>query len=206
MSKNNYLTFKKILVSNPLMATVKLSRYKFVSKMLTNDDEIIDVGCGGGLSTFYYSQFCKSAIGIDNDQKRVNEWAEFENHKIKFLKKDANDLKTIKSNANCIVNIDFIEHIEKKDGVRFIKNCKNYLSSQKNKKNKMLIIGTPSFYSQKYRAKHNLEHHKYEYKPDELNDICKKFFSRTFMFMMNDEIVHTGFNKLGWYFFLICIV
>ena len=50
MSKNNYLTFKKILLSNPLMATVKLSRYKFVSKMLTNDDEIIDVGCGGGLS------------------------------------------------------------------------------------------------------------------------------------------------------------
>ena len=45
------------------------------------------LGVEEGYPTFYYSQFCKSAIGIDNDQKRVNEWAEFENHKIKFLKK-----------------------------------------------------------------------------------------------------------------------
>ena len=22
---------------------------------------------------------------------------------------------------------------------------------------------------------------------------------------MNDELVHTGFDKLGWFFFLICI-
>ena len=65
----------------------------------------------------------------------------------------------------------------------------------------MLIIGTPSFYSKKYRAKHNLKHHKHEYKPDELNTICKKYFSRTLKFTMNDELVHTGFDKLGWYFF-----
>ena len=58
--------------------------------------------------------------------------------------------------ANCIVNVDFIEHIEKKKGVEFIKNCKIYLENQINEKNKMLIIGTPSFYSRRYRAKHNI--------------------------------------------------
>ena len=49
------------------MATVKLARYKFVSKMLDKNDYVVDVGCGGGLSTFYYSNFCRKAVGIDND-------------------------------------------------------------------------------------------------------------------------------------------
>ena len=202
MTEKNYLTFKKILLTNPLMATVKLSRYKFVSKMLDKNDEILDIGCGGGISTFYFSQFFKSATGIDNDTKRIKEWNEFKSNKIKFIEKNAKDLEKINISANCIINLDFIEHINKKDGIKFIQDCKNFLEKQKNKrKNRMLIIGTPSFYSKKYRAKHNLKHHKHEYKPDELNTICKKYFSRTLKFTMNDELVHTGFDKLGWYFF-----
>ena len=71
----------------------------------------------------------------------------------------------------------------------------------------MLIIGTPSYYSRKYRAKHNLQIHKYEYKPDELNEICKKIlFKNFYVFTMNDELVHTGFNKLGWYFYNLYFV
>ena len=49
----NYITLKKLLLSNPLMGTIKLSRYKFVSKMLDKNDVIIDVGCGGGFSTLF---------------------------------------------------------------------------------------------------------------------------------------------------------
>lgn len=202
----NDITFKKLILSDPLMATIKLSRYKFVSKMLDINDEIIDVGCGGGFSTLYFSKFCKSAIGIDIDIGRRKEWNEFKDSKTKFLLQDATKLQNTNLEANCIVSVDFIEHIEKKKGVEFIKNCKIYLDNQINKKNKMLILGTPSFYSRKYRAKHNLKHHKYEYKPDELNEICKKFFSRTFLFMMNDELIHTGFNKLGWFFFVVCVL
>ena len=202
----NYITLKKLLLSNPLMGTIKLSRYKFVSKMLDKNDVIIDVGCGGGYSTLYYSKFCKSVIGIDIDKRRRKEWNEFKDSKIKFFLQDATKLQNMNFEANCIVNVDFIEHIEKKKGVEFIKNCKIYLENQINEKNKMFIIGTPSFYSRRYRAKHNLKHHKYEYKPEELNEICKKFFPRTFLFTMNDEIVHTGFNKLGWFFFVVCVL
>ena len=205
MSKN-IINLRKLLLSNPLMATVRFARYKFVSKMLSMDDAILDVGCGEGFSAFYYSKFCKSVTGIDIDKIKAKSWNEYKKPKINFFLFDANQINKLKSKANCIVNIDFIEHIEKKEGIQFIKNCKKFLESQKDKKSKMLIIGTPSYYSRKYRAKHNLQIHKYEYKPDELNEICKKFFTRTFMFTMNDELVHTGFNKLGWYFFIICIL
>ena len=38
MIEDSLLTFEKILLSNPLMATVKLARFKFVSKMLDKND------------------------------------------------------------------------------------------------------------------------------------------------------------------------
>ena len=206
MAEENFLTFKKILIKNPLMATIKLARYKFVSKMLDTNDCIIDVGCGGGLSTLYYSNFCSKAIGIDNDVRRANEWKNYKNRKLDFVCFDALNISKLNFDANCIINVDFIEHVSKKEGINFIKDCKHYLKNQKNKRNKMLIIGTPSYYSKKYRAKHNLKHHKYEYKPEELYNLCSKNFSRVLKFSMNDELVHTGFDKLGWFFFLICIL
>ena len=206
MSEENFLTFKKILTKDPLMATIKLARYKFVSKMLDKNDYVVDVGCGGGLSTFYYSNFCRKAVGIDNDVRRIEECRDFKNKKLDFVHLNALDISKLKFDVNCIVNVDFIEHITKKEGIIFIKNSKKFLENQKNRRNKMLIIGTPSYYSKNYRAKHNLLHHKYEYKPDELYDICAENFSRVFKFTMNDELVHTGFDKLGWFFFLICVL
>ena len=204
MTIENFLTFKKILAKNPLMATVKLARYKFVSKMLDKNDYVVDVGCGGGLSTFYYSNFCRKAVGIDNDARRIKEWKEFKNKKLDFVNLNALDISKLNFDVNCIINVDFIEHITKR--YYFYKKLQKISTKSKNRRNKMLIIGTPSYYSKKYRAKHNLLHHKHEYKPDELYEICAKNFSRVFKFTMNDELVHTGFDKLGWFFFLICIL
>ena len=117
LKKKNYVTkiyyFKKIITFQPANA-IKLSRYKFVSKMLDKNDVIIDVGCGDGYSTLYYSKFCKSAIGIDIDKRRKKEWNEFKDSKIKFFLQDATKLQNMNFEANCIVNVDFIEHIEKK--------------------------------------------------------------------------------------------
>ena len=113
MSKN-IINLKKLLLSNPLMATVRFARYKFVSKMLSMDDAILDVGCGEGFSAFYYSKFCKSVTGIDIDKIKAKSWNEYKKPKINFFLFDANQINKLKSKANCIVNIDFIEHIEKR--------------------------------------------------------------------------------------------
>ena len=45
MSKN-IINLRKLLISNP--HNVRFARYKFVSKMLSMDDAILDVGCGEG--------------------------------------------------------------------------------------------------------------------------------------------------------------
>lgn len=67
------------------------------------------------------------------------------------------------------------------------------------------MIGTPSKYSAKYRSIQSKKQHIYEYKPEELKKICEKHFDRVFNFSMNDEVINTGFSKLSWFNFFICI-
>jgi len=67
----------------------------------------------------------------------------------------------------------------------------------------MMIIGTPNKFSEAYRSQKNKDIHYHEYEPDEITALCKKYFGRTLLFSMNDELVHTGFSKLAWFLFVL---
>ena len=47
-----------MIVKNPLMLMIKLARYKFYSKMINEQDVVLDLACGQGISTNFYSKFC----------------------------------------------------------------------------------------------------------------------------------------------------
>ena len=97
--------------------------------------------------------------------------------------------------------IDFIEHFYKRDGEKMIiETSSNLLQPGEGG---MMIIGTPNKYSEAYRSEASKSIHLHEYEPDEIVSLCKKYFGRTLLFSMNDEIVHTGFNKLAWYLFVL---
>ena len=193
----------ELFYANPLMATVKLARFKFVAKMLSKEDRLLDLGCGNGFSSYYYSHFCKNVHGVDIQEQAINNWKIFANKNISFSLGDILDNGIYDRDVEAITCVDVIEHFSLIDGEKIIKNASKCL---KNKKGGQFIIGTPSKYSNPYRANHNKAHHLYEYKPDELQNICTKYFSRTLQFSMNDEVVHTGFNKLAWFFYIICVV
>jgi hypothetical protein len=36
--------------------------------------------------------------------------------------------------------------------------------------------------------------------------LAERHFRRTLVFSMNDEMVHTGFGKLAWYYIVICLL
>jgi len=69
----------------------------------------------------------------------------------------------------------------------------------------MMIVGTPSKFSAPYRSEQSRAGHVHEYEPDELRRLCDRHFPRTFLFSMNDEIVHTGFSKMAWFTFVVAI-
>lgn len=184
---------------NPLMLLIKLARYKFYSKMMSKNDIVLDLGCGQGVSTNFYSKYCKFIYGVDLYSTFVPSLSK----NIKFIEANLDDVNKnyFKKKITFIALNDVIEHFSKSKGEKILKKCRSILS----KKGDVLMIGTPSKYSSMYRSEESKNQHIYEYTPEELNKICNKYFNRVFQFSMNDEVVNTGFSKLSWFNFYICI-
>ena len=70
----------------------------------------------------------------------------------------------------------------------------------------MVLIGCPNIHAAVHASELAMVSHVNLQSPESLKEVLKGHFEEVITFGMNDEIVHTGFNKLGWYFFLICIV
>ncbi len=190
---------QKWMIENPLMTTIKFSRFKFASKLISQNDTLLDIGCGQGLSSIFFSDYCKFVYGVD----LLSDFLNHDRKNIKFIKKSIFNIhkKNFNRKINIITLIDFIEHFKKSDGALILSKCSKLLD----KKGGTLIIGTPSVYSSKYRSKRSKKQHIHEYDGMELKNLCSQYFSRTFLFSMNDELVHTGFYKLAWFNFVICI-
>lgn len=192
---------EKGFLGNPLMAAIKLARFKFVARMLRPTDRVLDIGCGQGVGAYFYSRFAKTVTGLDlyADQDRAT--ARFGADNLSFI---AGDIlappPTITENTfDAITCVDVIEHFHQPDGERIIAGYRDLLSD-----GGMMILGTPSRFSQPYRSVGSRDSHFHEYEPEELRGLCDRHFKRTLMFSMNDEVVHTGFDKLAWFFFVLC--
>ena len=196
-------------LANPLMSLVKLARYKFPAKMLSASDCVVDLACGTGMSSYFYAHSCKAVHGIDIDDRRA-EWAVYEAacdnltfHRGDILKLTPGDMP---ETLSAITMVDAIEHFSLEDGEAVLANCAALLRQSQVDGARMMIIGTPSVHSAPYRASHNKDHHLHEYDPAELRRVVERHFSRTLQFSMNDEVVHTGFDKLAWFFYVIAIL
>ena len=185
---------------NPLMSVIKLARYKFVAKMLSKDDVVLDIGCGRGYSSHFFAQTTKQVIGVDlySDIPVVSKMFNADN--LKFIQADILDPPPEITDApiTAVTAIDVIEHFQREDGVNIVDRYADLLSD-----GGMMVLGSPSKFSQAYRSNQSQDVHFYEYEPEELRELCDLRFRRTLLFSMNDELVHTGFNKLAWFFFVL---
>ena len=73
---------------------------------------------------------------------------------------------------------------------------KHYQITQKNG---TLIVGMPSIESQKYGSTNSKKFHINCKSKKELRKTLKKFFNNVYMFSMNDEVLHTGFDQMSHY-------
>lgn len=186
---------------NPLMAAIKLARYKFPAKMLSPQDRVLDLGCGNGLGSMFFASHAREVVGMDlfADIERVS--AEMQAPNLRFVQGDILDppAELGEDVFDAIASIDVIEHFYADDGERIVARYADRLSDRG-----MMILGTPNRLSSQYRSEQSREAHFHEYEPDELRALCDKHFKRTLMFSMNDEVVHTGFSKMSWFFYVLC--
>lgn len=183
---------------NMLRFLIRMARYKFVTKMINDKDNVLEIGCGSGLGAMYIAQNCSRVLGIDINEEEINE-AKETNRRDNIEFKNIDFFNMIENEKyDVIVSLDVIEHMNEEDGKKFLDKTRKHL-----KKDGILILGTPSIYSYKYQGALSKADHIKCYDKDELVNVIENYFNRTLAFSMNDEIVHTGHPKMAWYYFII---
>jgi hypothetical protein len=194
------LMSNQVWYEDPKRLAFVLSRYKFVAKMLRGVKNALEIGCADA----WGSRIVQQEVGIltvsDFDPvfiKDVNarldpKW------KMKTLLHDMLEGPT-EEKYEAAYLIDVIEHINPDIENQFLSNIVRSLN-----KYGICIIGTPSIQSQLYASPPSKAGHVNCKDGIELQALMKVFFHNVFLFSMNDELIHTGFEKMAHYLWVLC--
>lgn len=196
------LMTNQVWKDDPRRLVFTLSRYKFVSKMFSGFDNVLEIGCADAFGTRIVQQECKHVTVIDFDPVFIDD-VKNRNTKEWMLDAYVHDILSgpVDGKFDGIFSLDVLEHIHKKDENDFFGNIISSLND-----NGVLIIGTPSIQSQVYASPPSKEGHINCKSGEELKELLLQFFERVFLFSMNDEVVHTGFYPMAHYLFVLCCI
>lgn len=180
---------------DPRRLIFMLSRYKFVAKMLSGKQRVLEVGCGDAFGTRIVLQEVGSICAIDFDPVFVQDVHERMDDRWKFECK-VHDilLGPVKGAFDAAYALDVIEHIDKSNEQRFMLNITQSLNWPG-----VFIIGIPSTQSQVYASELSKKGHINCKDHKQLKELMSDFFHEVFIFSMNDELVHTGFYPMAHY-------
>ena len=162
---------KKKLEKFELDIRKHLIRYNFANLFVKENSEVLDAACGVGYGTHLLSKKSKNIIGIDYSRPAIKFAKEnYKNKKIKFF--ESNILKyKYKKKFDVIVSLETLEHINKQDGIRWIKKCYSLL-----KKNGIFVCSSPLLRVRNGKPFITNPHHLHEMQKIELERILKKIF------------------------------
>lgn len=184
---------------DPKHILFRLARYKFVSKMLSGSEHVLEIGCGDAFGTRLVQQEVKALSASDFDAVFV------EDVKARMVDRwrfpvFTHDLLAgpIPGSYDGVFALDVLEHIAQKDELTFLKNAFAPLTPHG-----VGIIGMPTLESQVHAsATSRAGHVNCKTMPD-LKKLMLTYFHNVFMFSMNDEVVHTGFHRMAHYIFAV---
>ncbi|PHR89709.1 MAG: SAM-dependent methyltransferase [Blastopirellula sp.] len=186
---------------DPKRLVFTFARYKFVAKMMSGFDHVLEVGCGDAFPSRIVRQSVNKLsitdfdpIFIDDINNRAIEQWSFENVFVYDLLAGP-----LEGAYNGVYALDVLEHIEEKDEDAFLSNMSAALASDGT-----MIIGMPSLESQKYASKLSIEGHVNCKTQSDLKKTMERHFQNVYMFSMNDEVLHIGFDKMSQYVIALC--
>ena len=195
------LMSNQVWYDDPRRLTFLLSRYKFVSKMLSGKNKVAEVGCGDAFGARIVQQEVKELHVYDFDPifiddinaRQVQRWP---------LLTHLHDVLTgplEHGPFDAVYSVDVMEHIDPQIEHVYLSNLKNSLTEHG-----VLIVGMPSLESQSYASRQSKIGHVNCKSGAALKATLEHEFHNVFLFSMNDEVVHTGFSPMAHYLFGIC--
>jgi len=174
-----------------------LARYKFVSKMLTGKNSVLEVGCGDAVGTPVVLQTVGSVHGIDFEPFVLNDAIErYKREGVDRASFSVHDMLRgrVSGTFDAAFSLDVIEHIPQASEDLFFKNIVLSLTDQA-----VLIIGTPNISAKEYASPASAACHINLKDADSLRSLLSNYFHNVFIFSMNDEMVHTGYSPMSHY-------
>ena len=185
---------------DPKRLVFTLSRYKFVAKILPGKNRVAEIGCGDGFGARIVKREVGQLTITDYDSYFIKRFEDIVSEKYPISAVEHNILEgPLGQKFDAIYSLDVLEHIPIEHEDVFVKNIINSLGS-----NGIVILGMPSIESQTYASPASKEGHINCKTGKDLKLFLEKYFHNVLLFSMNDEVVHTGFEKMAHYLFVIC--
>ena len=185
------------LMHDPKHMAFVLSRYKFCAKMLSGKSRVLEVGCGDGFGAPIVAQSVGNLDCIDWEPRNIEGNKRRLSH-LRNVSFEVGDISTNKPSGkyNAIFNIDVIEHLEPEYEKSFIDNMVGALTDSG-----VLIIGTPNETASQYATFRSDHQHINLKTADSLKTLLDLYFENSFIFSMNDEVIHLGYYPMAHYIF-----
>ena len=175
------------------------ARYKFVAKMLSGREHVLEIGCGDAFGTRIVRQEVKALTATDFDpvfiedarQRLASPWT------FDLRVHDIND-GPVPGRFDAVYALDVLEHIPAAEERAFLQKALASLEPTG-----VAIFGMPTIESQAYASVQSRLGHINCKSAPELKALLQEFFHNVFIFCMNDEVVHTGFHKMAHYVFAL---
>ena len=183
---------------DPKRLAFVLARYKFVARMLEGKANVLEVGCADGFGSRIVRQHVGSLLAIDIDGQAIDEAIAQagEIWHVKFMQHDIMDEPLLGHDAAYC--LDVLEHIAPgRDEELFLRHLRRSAP--------VAIVGSPSLESQAYASELSKAGHVNCKTGPDLVVALKQHWSNVFLFGMNDETLHTGFQPMAHYRIALCV-
>ncbi len=184
---------------DPRHLVFTLARYKFVSKMLSGREHVLEVGCADAFGTRLVLQEVKRLTATDFDPtfvadvlKRMDALPD-DRWRFACLQHDLLG-GPLQGGFDAAYALDVIEHIHAEQEDVFVGNIVRSLTAEG-----ALILGSPSLESQVHASPPSKIGHVNCKTGPGLRALLDRFFHNVFLFSMNDEVVHTGYTPMAHY-------
>ena len=185
---------------DPRRLVFLLSRYKFVAKMLSGRRGILEVGCADAFGTRLVLQEVTDLTAVDFDPIFVQDARDRMDARWPYAVHVHDMLEgPVPGSFEGAYALDVLEHIPQELEARFIGNVVRSLTADG-----VLIVGVPSIQSQVHASPPSRAGHVNCMDDTRLREVMSRFFHNTFIFSMNDEVVHTGFAPMANYLIALC--